>query len=390
MSTVVENVQVLKEQYNVWKEQSPLLYDLVITHQLSWPSLTVQWFPDVDESTKEQGYKKQQVVLGTQTSGQELGRLMIADVYLPVQDLEKQQIVEGGNLGKIDVIKEFQHIGGDVNKARINPLNNKLVATKTVDSEVLVFNTTFESGSKHIIKLIGHDRSEGFGIDWNKVDDGLIASGSYDKKVCIWRINEEIECQGPLQEYNEHDQYVEDVAWKPDDEHIVGSCGDDKRVILYDTRSKDVASKEEPFHEAEVNSISFNPLNQNLLATCGSDKLVLVFDWRKMKQPQHYMCCHDDAILCIEWNPLNQNWLASGGEDRRVLLYDLSKIGEEQTSLQDAQDGPPELVFSHGGHLAKVVDFGWNPKSDFMMCSVAEENMVQIWQPAKDMFEEEE
>jgi hypothetical protein len=30
----------------IWKKNSPFLYDLVMTHALEWPSLTVQWLPD--------------------------------------------------------------------------------------------------------------------------------------------------------------------------------------------------------------------------------------------------------------------------------------------------------------------------------------------------------
>lgn len=41
------------------------------------------------------------------------------------------------------------------------------------------------------------------------------------------------------------------------------------------------------------------------------------------------------------------------GTDRRLHVWDLSKIGEEQTA-EDAEDGPPELLFIHGGHTAKI------------------------------------
>lgn len=30
------------------KKNSPFLYDIVIAHALDWPSLTCQWFPDVE------------------------------------------------------------------------------------------------------------------------------------------------------------------------------------------------------------------------------------------------------------------------------------------------------------------------------------------------------
>ena len=36
------------------------------------------------------------------------------------------------------------------------------------------------------------------------------------------------------------------------------------------------------------------------------------------------------------------------------------KIGEEQTA-EEAEDGPAELLFIHGGHTSKVNDLAWNP-----------------------------
>ena len=40
------NAKVVNEEYKVWKKNAPFLYDLVLTHALEWPSLTVQWIPD--------------------------------------------------------------------------------------------------------------------------------------------------------------------------------------------------------------------------------------------------------------------------------------------------------------------------------------------------------
>jgi hypothetical protein len=47
--TEEENEKLINEEYKMWKKNSPFLYDLVITHALEWPSLTCQWFPDVEE-----------------------------------------------------------------------------------------------------------------------------------------------------------------------------------------------------------------------------------------------------------------------------------------------------------------------------------------------------
>ena len=38
--------KIINEEYKIWKKNTPFLYDLVVSHTLEWPSLTVQWFPD--------------------------------------------------------------------------------------------------------------------------------------------------------------------------------------------------------------------------------------------------------------------------------------------------------------------------------------------------------
>ena len=83
------------------------------------------------------------------------------------------------------------------------------------------------------------------------------------------------------------------------------------------------------------------------------------------------------TFLKVQWSPHNETILASSGTDRRLHVWDLSKIGEEQ-SAEDAEDGPPELLFIHGGHTAKISDFSWNPNDPWVICSVSEDNIMQV------------
>lgn len=36
--------------------------------------------------------------------------------------------------------------------------------------------------------------------------------------------------------------------------------------------------------------------------------------------------------------------------------------------------------FIHGGHTAKISDFSWNPNEPWVLCSVSEDNIMQVWQ----------
>ena len=73
---------MLNEEYKIWKKNTPFLYDTVITHALEWPSLTVQWLPDVKPAA-DPAFNIHKLLLGTHTSNSEPNYLMVADVTLP-------------------------------------------------------------------------------------------------------------------------------------------------------------------------------------------------------------------------------------------------------------------------------------------------------------------
>lgn len=103
---------------------------------------------------------------------------------------------------------------------------------------------------------------------------------------------------------------------------------------------------------------------------------------------------HADQIYVLEWAPFNESILASCSADRRVAIWDLSRIGMEQ-SEEDAEDGPPELLFLHGGHCSKVSDFSWLGAGvgEWTVSSVSEDNVLQVWNMAEEIYmgdEEEE
>ena len=62
---------------------------------------------------------------------------------------------------------------------------------------------------------------------------------------------------------------------------------------------------------------------------------------------------HEGEVLQVEWSPTHRNVLASAGGDGRVCVWDCSRIGAAQ-SAAEAMDGPPELLFIHGGHTDKA------------------------------------
>ena len=48
------------------------------------------------------------------------------------------------------------------------------------------------------------------------------------------------------------------------------------------------------------------------------------------------------------------------------------------------------IQFIHGGHTAKISDFSWNPSEPWVICSVSEDNIMQVWQMAENIYNDEE
>jgi len=73
----------------------------------------------------------------------------------------------------------------------------------------------------------------------------------------------------------------------------------------------------------------------------------------------HNFINHSEEINGVSFSPFSEHIFSSYGADRRVMIWDISKIGTVQDEM-DVSDGPPELIFVHGGHTSKINDFGWN------------------------------
>jgi histone-binding protein RBBP4 len=79
-----ENEAEVEEEFSVWKRNTPLLYDLFISHPLAWPSLTVQWLPSSPQSHSHPSFNTHKLLLATHTSDEEPNYLMLAESSLPV------------------------------------------------------------------------------------------------------------------------------------------------------------------------------------------------------------------------------------------------------------------------------------------------------------------
>ncbi|KAI0985387.1 hypothetical protein GJ496_009620 [Pomphorhynchus laevis] len=404
----VNDERNINDEYKIWKKNCPFLYDLLITNALEWPSLTCQWLPNISNDVSND---IQRIIIGTHTSDEQ-NHLVLASVTINENSGDSNALHDSSQYDSdVNELGGFGHCGGrfkidlrinhegEINRARYMPQNPCVIATKTPTSDVLLFEITKHSNRREIpgkcnpeLRLKGHSK-EGYGLSWNPNINGHLLSASDDQTICLWNVNanhNESRCMDAHTIYRGHTSVVEDVAWHNLHETVFGSVGDDRRLLMWDTRSNntDKPSHIIEAHQSEVNCLSFSPYSEFTLATGSADQTVALWDMRNFRLKLHSFESHSDEIFQVQWSPHQETILASSSTDRRVIIWDLSRIGNDQ-SPEDFEDGPPEMMFIHGGHTAKISDFCWNLEEPWLIASVSEDNILQAWKIADAIYEDE-
>ena len=349
-----DHIIEIDEEYKIWKKNCPFLYDVLLTKCLTWPSLTVSWMKNqICHIESNVPYNSQTLLLGTQTSEQETNQLIFIKLKYPKKDISNS-INYNTIENKISVETVINHIG-DVNRARANPILEHIIATKSSNGNIYLFNKfkhpsiPSEEGFSPQAVLKGHT-AEGYGLSWNNNNsNNLLASGSDDRLVCIWDVEHKSLTEGkystlnPIITYSDHESLVEDVCFSKKNPYILGSVSDDCTLKIYDLRTSKLTFNIKA-HSNNINCLDFNNNEVNLI-TGGSDKNIFLWDLRNMTKSIHCFESHKEDVMVCKFHPSKENLFASGSVDRRILVWNICSIGKEQTYIEK-QDGPPELIVS--------------------------------------------
>ncbi|KAK6442187.1 Histone acetyltransferase type B subunit 2 [Oleoguttula sp. CCFEE 5521] len=401
--------KMINEEYKIWKKNCVFLYDIIYSRALEWPTLTTQWLPDVKDIPGKP-FRMHRMIIGSHTSNQSTDHLQIVHINIPNPppaqlDDYNPRTEELGDYGaskepmKLEVVQKIVH-PGEVNKARYQPQNPNLIATWSPDHNVYVWDRTKHDSipSSNIAKpnatLKGH-KGEGFALEWNPFVEGQLLSGADDSVVHLWDLPRDFSLPSkelkPARTFSHHSATVNDLHYHPVyGQNLFGSVSDDQSLQIMDLRRADNIKPVIAFpnaHSDAINTLSFHPTMDKLVATAGADKTIAIFDLRFPKHGRiHTLAGHKDSITKISWHPTDSAILASAADDRRIIFWDISRAGMEQLE-EDVPDGPPEMLFMHGGHTNRVSDFGWNANDEWVVVSAAEDNLIQVWRASRGLVE---
>ena len=424
-----ENIIEERKRYSEWRAAAAHLYDFMAVQTLAWPSLTIEWLSPPDAGWKDyctspaqSNVELHRIVYATHAAEDENNKnyVTVAQLYIPGNDdlsdgdemNDEELLANPPTFDESDtlavhvkpIIQIQEHL--EVNRVRSMPQSPSVIACKTMAGDIHIYNVEThidESAAagmeildaegnnvKQIepdVNLTGHQR-DGYGLSWNRLRKGYIASGSDDHLVIHWDANApNHSVVSPLHIYRGHDDIVNDVQWLPGQEQLFASVGDDGVLFKWDVRTKSNVSKIVEVHgNCAVNSLSFSPHEFHHFVTASSRGDVALWDDRKADAPVHKFVFHKDEVLQLEWDPFHDGIFASCGGDKRVCVWN-TKLIDQLPEANRMDEAPPELCFVHGGHTDKVLDLSWCPTRPYTIVSCAEDNIMHMWEMNPDIFE---
>lgn len=266
----------------------------------------------------------------------------------------------------------------------------KRLATASSDRSIRIFEILPNQEHKLVEQLNGHDGPV-WQVAWAHPKFGmLLASCSYDGKVCLWK-------EQPANQWNkvfeqslsQQQVSVNSISWAP---HTVGlvlaaACSDGSVWVFTHRDDQQWDSVKFPAHHTACHAVSWCCDNSSVLAaqqpdgplkqlvTGGGDNCVKA--WRCGVNGQWELDCnlgaHRDWVRDVACAPslgLPRNTVASCSEDKTVAIWQKEQGGTWRKSK--------ELAFQH-----KVWRVSWSPMGCVLAVSQGD-NRVSLWKEAID------
>ncbi|KAJ5856640.1 uncharacterized protein N7529_010584 [Penicillium soppii] len=169
--------------------------------------------------------------------------------------------------------------------------------------------------------------------DWNPFNDDLIASGSDDGKVLLWRVpenftvrpevdSEEIKDLAPVGKLSGHPKKIGHVLFNPAAENVLATASGDYTVKIWDIEA---GKPKLTLNIGDIVQSQSWSANGSLMVTTSRDKKLRIWDVRQ-ERPAHETNGHTGA------KNSRAVWL---GERDRIATTGFSKMSDRQLALWD-------------------------------------------------------
>ncbi|KAL0127252.1 hypothetical protein PUN28_005507 [Cardiocondyla obscurior] len=376
-------------------------YRMLHPAQSGAPCLSFDVIPDDLGNSRESYPLSMYIVAGTQAAKTHVNNLLVLKMSNLRGNKQRSKDSESESSDSEDEDEDRQPVmsvapikhQGCINRVRCTKIGGGIIAASwselgrvnvwnlqeqlsAVESPSLLaaYRNKCEKASAEIKPLYtfkGH-LSEGFGLDWSRLEAGTLASGDCKGNIHIWRIdNSSGSWHVDQRPYNSHAPHsVEDLQWSPSEKNVLASCSVDKSIKIWDVRAspQNACMLTAPgAHTADINVISWNQKENQFMVSGGDDGVLHVWDLRQFGSdcptPVATFKQHTAPVTTVEWHPTEATVFASGGADDQIAQWDLSVEADHTEEPQDSALAklPPQLLFIHQGQ-SDIKELHWHPQ----------------------------
>ena len=227
----------------------------------------------------------------------------------------------GGDPNPPVLLKKGAH-SGPVRGLAVNPIDAYLVASGSVDAEVLIWDMnefkSYMPGSKST--RLGQVTD----LAWNLKHPSILATASANGFTTVWDLRHKREIvQLPGK------SSVSAIAWSPDEATSIATASDDNSspvISLWDLRNANAPDKQlSGGHEKGVLSLAWCPQDSDLLLSSGKDNRIAYWNPKTCTQLGHAEAS-GNWIYDLTWWPRNPDLFAAASFDGNVNVYSFQSL----------------------------------------------------------------
>eukprot|EP00698_Gefionella_okellyi_P009971 TRINITY_DN2566_c0_g1_i1.p1 TRINITY_DN2566_c0_g1~~TRINITY_DN2566_c0_g1_i1.p1 ORF type:complete len:489 (-),score=101.04 TRINITY_DN2566_c0_g1_i1:195-1472(-) len=349
----------LHPEMAVEMEFDPTAYSFMHQLQLEWPCLTLDILPDNLGAARVKMPHTMYVALGTDAARQQDNKISVCKIT-DISGAGGDESDDSDDESEPKLQERSVMHDGSVNRLRCCPQRGNIVASWSGSGRVHVWDLeqhlksletdaamTKKKPLRPLQTFAGH-QTEGFAMDWSPVVTGALLTGDCYRDIYLWQPSPAGVWMINAQPFRGHTDSVEDIQWSPQQDSVFISCGVDRTIRVWDTRTRENSKLSVVGHDADINVISWSRTVPHLLASGCDDGSFKIWDLRSFAQPASYFKYHLGPVTAIQWHPRDASMLLTAADDREIAIWDLSLEREAGEAVSaEEPDVPPQLFFVH-------------------------------------------